>query len=177
MTRIRMIAIALLIASCSGNENDNETDSSNLISEQAVDQPIMGANGQPVVPGNQQSPSPAPPSNGQPSLEPSGDVQLSASPSRTTAGSTVTLTLTNSASFTVGYNLCTSAIETADGSNVPLDRVCTMELRTLQPGRSANYSFELPGNLADGRYRFSTSAEKMDGGARAVVKSNIFSVQ
>lgn len=176
MTRTTSAALAMLIAACSVNGDENAVQDMNL----ALDQPIMGENGQPAVPGapgNQQSPVPAPPSDGQPSPQPGGDVRLSASPSRTAAGSTMTLTLTNSANYTVGYNLCTSAIETAGGSNIPLDRVCTMELRTLQPGRSANYSFELPANLGDGRYRFSTSAENTDAGTPAVVKSNIFTVQ
>ena len=170
-----VIALAALLAACSVNNDDNAADSN-----MAADGPIMGESGHPaapVEPRNQQSPSPAPPSDGQPSPEPSVDVRLSASPSRTAAGSTMTLTLANSANYTVGYNLCTSAIETAGGANVPLDRVCTMELHSLQPGRSANYSFELPANLADGRYRFSTGTENMDAGTRAAVKSNIFTVQ
>jgi hypothetical protein len=171
-----LVALAILLASCSVNENDNAMDS-NMASDQATDQPIMGENGQPASTGNQQSPAPAPPPNGQPAPGPSGDVMLSASPSRTAAGSTMTLTLTNSANYTVGYNLCTSAIETAAGSSVPTDRVCTMELRTLQPGRSANYSFELPANLGDGSYRFSTGAENLDAGPRAAVKSNMCTVQ
>ena len=176
MTHTSLVVLAVMLASCSVNKDDNALDS-NMASDQAADQPTMGENGQPAAPGNQQSPAPTPPSNGQPAPQPSGDVTLSASPSRTAAGSTMTLTLANSANYTVGYNLCTSAIETAGGSSVPTDRVCTMELRTLQPGRSANYSFELPANLGDGSYRFSTGAENMDGGTRAVVKSNIFTVQ
>ena len=176
MTRTSVIALAALLAACSVNGDENAAESNMA----AADEPIMGENGQPAVPvapGNQQAPAPTPPADGQPSPEPSGDVSLSASPSRTAAGSTVTLTLSNSANYTVGYNLCTSAIETAGGANVPTDRVCTMELRTLQPGRSANYGFELPANLADGRYRFSSGAENMDAGTRAGVKSNIVTVQ
>ena len=175
MTRTSVLAVATLLAACTVNNDDNAADSN-----MTADEPIMGESGQPAAPaapGNQQVPAPTPPTDGQPSPEPSGDVRLSASPSRTAAGSTMTLTLANSANYTVGYNLCTSAIETAAGAAVKTDRICTMELRTLQPGRSANYSFELPANLADGRYRYSTGAENMDAGTRAVVKSNIFTVQ
>ena len=175
MNRTSIVALAALLAACSVNEDDNAAESN-----MTADEPIMGENGQPASPtepGNPQTPAPTPPADGQPSPEPSGDVRLSASPSRTSAGSTMTLTLANSANYTVGYNLCTSAIETASGSAVPSNRVCTMELRTLQPGRSANYSFELPADLGDGTYRFSTGAQNIDAGTRAVVKSNQFTVQ
>ena len=89
MTRTSIIVLASLLAACSVNGDDNAADSN-----MAADEPIMGESGQPaapVAPGNEQAPAPTPPSDGQPAPEPSGDVTLSASPSRTAAGSTMTL--------------------------------------------------------------------------------------
>lgn len=55
----------------------------------------------------------------------------------TNAGATMTLTLRNGSKEQIGYNLCTSAIETTSGKNIESGRVCTMEPRTVEPGRSA----------------------------------------
>lgn len=52
-----------------------------------------------------------------------------------------------------------------------------MELRTLQPGQTINYNYELPRNLAGGSYRFSTGIEWMQNGSRTTVTSNRFEVR
>ena len=89
----------------------------------------------------------------------------------------MTLTLRNGDRQQIGYNLCTSALETSAGRPVPSNRVCTMELRTLGPGRSATYSYKLPVNMADGSYRFLTQVEWMQSGRRSGVRSNSFEVR
>ena len=168
------LVIALLLAACSA-EQDNLANADG--NGAPADVAIEGGSEQPAAPPpNEQAPSP-PPTNGPPAEEPGGEVTLSAVPARVGNGGTVTLRLINGSNQTVGYNLCTSALETASGAAVQTDRICTMELRTLQPGRSANYSYELPGSLPDGRYRFSTGAERMPTGGRTVVRSNTIEVR
>lgn len=108
---------------------------------------------------------------------PSGGVALTAAPAQVPPGATMTLTLSNGSPERLGYNLCTSAILTASGSRVPTDRVCTMELRMLEPGRSATYPYQLPANIARGTYRFSTGVERMPSGTRATLTSNEFAVR
>lgn len=121
-------------------------------------------------------PIPLPPPPGGP-LPPIGAVTLTAALPVTTAGSTMVLTLANGSQQTIGYNLCTSSLETASGAPVPTGLVCTMELRTLQPGGTASFNYPLPANLADGRYRFSTNVERMPAGDRGTVTSNTFDVR
>lgn len=110
-------------------------------------------------------------------LPPAGAVTLTAAPPVTTAGSTMTLTLANASQQTIGYNLCTSALQTTSGAPVPTGVVCTMELRTLQPGRTASYNYRLPANLAQGRYHFSTNVERMPAGDRGTITSNTLDVR
>lgn len=108
---------------------------------------------------------------------PIGDVTLTAAPTQVRSGATVTLTLRNGSLERLSYNLCTSAILTTGGSPLQTDRVCTMELRSLEPGRSTTYPFELPPNITPGTYRFSTGFERMPSGTRANVTSNTITVQ
>ena len=115
--------------------------------------------------------------NGTSAPEPSGDVTLAAAPAQTTGGSTMTLTLRNGSSQQIGYNLCTSALETSAGRSIPTSRVCTMELRTLEPGRNADYRYELPVNMAEGSYRFVTQVEWMQSSRGSGVRSNSFAVR
>jgi hypothetical protein len=116
------------------------------------------------------------PTDGQAATAPSGEIAFSVSPDSVAPGGTLTLTLANRTGERLGYNLCTSAIETAAGATVPSDRVCTMELRTLEPGDSGNYSFELPQELAPGSYRLTTSVQRMDAGTQSPVRTEVFEV-
>lgn len=108
---------------------------------------------------------------------PPGDVTLAASPPQASAGSTIVLSLANGSALEIGYNLCTSALQSASGTVVQTDRVCTMELRILAPGATATYNHELPASLPAGTYRFSTSIERMQSGDRTSVTSNAFEVR
>ena len=119
--------------------------------------------------GNEQQPQRQP--------EPSEEVTLSVSPEQTTEDSTVTLTLRNGSEEQLGYNLCTSSLQTAAGCEVPTGRVCTMELRTLEPGRTATYRYELPVNVAQGSYRFAAQVTWMKSNRTSRVRSNPFEVQ
>jgi hypothetical protein len=118
----------------------------------------------------------APPANDEHG-EPAGGVELSASPKETKTKSSVTLTLRNGSAHDVGYNLCTSALETAAGREVPTSRVCTMELRTLEPGSTTTSSYQLPVNMLEGSYRFATQVHSMESGSVATVRSNAFTVR
>lgn len=107
------------------------------------------------------------------------DVRLAVEPDVTSPGDTVELTLSNDSAEAVGYNLCSSGLERASGGTwqpVPSDRVCTMELRTLEPGTEASFAMELQEGLAAGEYRFSTTVERLDAGTRDVVSSAPFEV-
>lgn len=106
-------------------------------------------------------------------------VVLRVEPESPDAGERVSLVLENGSGGTVGYNLCTSALERERGgawTPLPSDRVCTMELRTLQPGQSDRYPLELPAGMEAGRYRFSTGIERMDAGTRESVSTEPFEV-
>lgn len=107
------------------------------------------------------------------------DISLDISSAEVRAGATVELVLANETSGSIGYNLCTSALErrTAGGwEGVPTDRVCTMELRTLTAGESTRYPYELPMALDEGEYRFLATVELMDEGGRQSVWSDPFTV-
>ena len=116
------------------------------------------------------------------SLESGDDVagiRLTAAPTPATAGDSVTLTLDNETEGPVGYNLCTSSLErqTASGwEPVPVDLVCTMELRSLQAGSDVEYRMPLPAGLVEGQYRYRTNVEIMTTGDRRSVTSNVFRV-
>lgn len=161
--KMQPFALALLLCACAPAENAN-----NAAAELGGAQEDV-----PIVNGSE-VPQPA---DGQTPTEQSGEVALSASPGSVAAGGTVTLTLANRTPERIGYNLCTSAIETEAGDTVPSDRVCTMELRTLEPGDSATYAFELPGELAPGRYRLTTSVHRMEAGTQMPVSTEIFEVK
>jgi hypothetical protein len=108
-----------------------------------------------------------------------GDLVLERAPESLRAGETITLTLRNGTSEQVGYNLCTSALERESGgawAPVPTDRMCTMELRTLEPGAEADYPYELPTSLAAGRYRLSAGVTMMGSREQRVVATEPFQV-
>ena len=127
--------------------------------------------------GNEQEPQPQQLQPRQEQERSSADVELSVSPEQTTQDSTLTLTLRNRSEQQLGYNLCTSALETAGGREVPTSRVCTMELRTLEPGRTATYRYTLPVNVAQGSYRFAAQVSWMQSNRTSLVRSNAFEVR
>lgn len=105
-------------------------------------------------------------------VAPAASVSLSAARS----GSEVTLTLRNDSAAEVQYNLCTSALQrSASGvwSELQTGDVCTMELRSLQPGQSATFVKSLPSGLGSGEYRY---VARVHGEATRDLASNPFSV-
>ena len=91
---------------------------------------------------------------------------------------TVRLTLDNGTTSQVGYNLCSSELQriTERGwTRVDTDDVCTMELRTLNPGADATFEKQLPPDLASGEYRYVTGVESPLGGSRVVLSTPPFS--
>lgn len=177
--RLATIAIASLLAACTQAE-DNAA--SNADGDLNVDMNLPAPVGSPGDPGNgavppESSPPAQPPGNGETSPEPSGEISLRASPQQVSSGATVTLTLSNGTRGRLGYNLCTTALQTASGGEVRTDRVCTLELRTLDAGGNATYAYELPTRIEAGRYRFSTGLERMDSSSRTTVTSNTIEVR
>lgn len=182
--RIRAVMLALLLSGCTAAEDNASLNAAANVSGNAESNAADPAQNQATADGAADEAAPPPgspparqPPAGAPGEQPSGVVSLGAAPARVAPGATMTLTLRNGSRGQVGYNLCTSAIENAAGRAVRTDRVCTMELRTLGPGRSADYAYELPASIERGNYRFSTSVERMDAGARSVVRSNSFEVR
>lgn len=102
-------------------------------------------------------------------------IRLGAEP---VAPDTIRLTLDNGTTSPIGYNLCASGLQQRSGSNwepYHTDDVCTMELRTLNPGADATYEKRLPANLPGGEYRYVTSVESPLGGSQVTLDSNTFS--
>lgn len=170
--RYRALPLAALLLACAapeGNRADNMAAGGEGNGGAPAEVPINDGGTPPPAP------APAPTPDGQ---QPAGDsertaaITLSASPESLSPGATVTLRLANGSRGQVGYNLCTSALETAAGAAVRTDRVCTMELRTLEAGQSATYGYELPAGLEPGSYRFSSGVEWMAAGNRTNVTSN-----
>lgn len=107
------------------------------------------------------------------------NVSLAVDPASAAPGDSITLTLTNGTSTQIGYNLCTTGLERQQGSGweaVPSDRVCTMELRTLEPGQQTSYRSTLPDPLPPGDYRAFTTVEMMGAGDRVTVRTDTFRV-
>lgn len=104
-------------------------------------------------------------------------------------GAAVTLRIENRSDERFGYNACTRTVEREAGAGwatIPEpDRVCTMEIRFLDPRTSVTERTELPGELAPGRYRLLLSllrnpdapAEPGQQPARVLAPSNTFSVE
>lgn len=118
---------------------------------------------------------------------PSGEsvegLRLSVRPDRVLAGDSVVLTLSNRSGETIGYNLCTSALErSTEGGwrDVPSERVCTMELRTLPPGDDARYTIGIEPDRTAGAYRFRADVEAGEAdevGVRRAVHSEPFRIE
>lgn len=112
--------------------------------------------------------------------DPVADIALAVTPRDVAAGDSVVATLTTTLDGGVGYNLCTSVLERQqdDGWRViEADRICTMELRTLQPGESARFAFHLPTGLAPGSYRYHARVERLAAGTMDDVRSGAFRVR
>jgi len=78
------------------------------------------------------------------------------------SASQIRLTLDNGTQQPIGYNLCHSALHRRSGSTwepVSSGEICTMELRTLNPGADATFEKTLPSGLPMGDYRYSTNVE------------------
>ena len=106
-------------------------------------------------------------------------IQLATEPSSAAPGDTLTLILTNASQEAIGYNLCSSGLERRQGTDwqvVPSNRVCTMELRVLEPGDQATFPVDVPDTLSTGEYRFTTSVDLFDSGGREGLASEAFSV-
>ena len=61
-------------------------------------------------------------------------------------------------------------------ARVETGEICTMELRTLNPGHDATFEKRLPSPLAAGDYRYVTGVESPLGGSRVVLETNPFPV-
>lgn len=103
-------------------------------------------------------------------------------------GAEVGLRLENRSDSRFGYNACQRRVEReADSGWITIpepDRVCTMEIRMLEPHSTKADRTDLPGTLTPGRYRLLISfIEEQDAGAapgeprRVVAASNVFRVQ
>ena len=80
-------------------------------------------------------------------------------------GGAVRLILENVSGEPLGYNLCAHALERSEGGEwnaLTIPRVCTMELRLLDPGAEADYDATLPESLTPGEYRFRIAVSFMD---------------
>ncbi len=104
-------------------------------------------------------------------------VSLSASPTTVAAGETITLTLSNQSAWPIGYNLCTSSLEREVATGwepVPEDRICTMELRMLDPDSTADQQIQLAADAAAGSYRYTANVE--DRGSMEPVSTRPFQI-
>lgn len=105
------------------------------------------------------------------------------------AGAEVTLRIENRSDERFGYNACTRTVEREAGAgwiSIPEpDRVCTMEIRFLDPRSSVTERTELPRALERGRYRLLLSllrnpdapAEPGRQPERVLAPSNTFRVE
>jgi hypothetical protein len=97
--------------------------------------------------------------------EPGSGASLRAEADAFVPGGEVRLVLENVTGDVLGYNLCTHALERNDGGEwnaLAIPRVCTMELRLLDPGVEASYDTTLPEELEAGEYRFRIAVNFMD---------------
>lgn len=114
------------------------------------------------------------------SQEGASGVSLSLEPGSPDPGDSVTLVLENGSDAEIGYNLCPSSLTRQAGSDwtvVPSDRMCTMELRMLQPGGTDRFTLQLPDDLKPGTYRFQTIVERTTGGGLETLVTEAFEIQ
>ena len=113
----------------------------------------------------------------EPSPRPSGRIFFSAERAGDT---TIRLALDNGSSSPIGYNLCSSELQrraTSGWTRVDTGEVCTMEIRSLNPGHDATFEKRLPARLAAGEYRYVTGVESPLGGSRVTLETNVFTVR
>lgn len=92
---------------------------------------------------------------------------------------TIRLALDNGSSQPIGYNLCPSELQRRSGSGwtrVPVDKVCTMQLLTLNPGHDATFEKLLPAGLPSGKYRYVTGIENPLGTPQVGLTTDPFSL-
>ena len=93
------------------------------------------------------------------------------------SSSVIRLALDNGAPHQIGYNLCSSALQRRSGSTweaVGTGDICTMELRTLNPGADATFEKTLPSGLSSGEYRYITNVESPLGTQQSGVATESF---
>jgi hypothetical protein len=101
-------------------------------------------------------------------------------PATAAPGDPITLVLENRSADAVGYNLCTSQLERRTDfgwEDVPADRACTMEIRSLAPGEEARFSLCLETVHATVDHRFWTSVHDLASGTEARIPSQPFGVR
>lgn len=96
-------------------------------------------------------------------------------------GDPIRVTLVNRSDDSIGYNLCVTALDRRNGAtwndaSLPLAEACTMELRTLAPGATADFDHTLPTGITAGDYRVRTAVEAPLGGSRVGVASGAFRI-
>ncbi|CAN5703241.1 hypothetical protein BH23GEM6_BH23GEM6_19090 [soil metagenome] len=109
---------------------------------------------------------------------PDQQVSLDVQPTALSPGEAVTLTLSNRTPWPIGYNLCTSSLERESAGTwqpVPEDRICTMELRLLDPDERSELQLQLPADLAPASFRYTANVE--DRGSMEPVSSPPFQVR
>jgi hypothetical protein len=87
-------------------------------------------------------------------------------------GAAAVMTLSSQRSDTLGYNPCSSrSVERDMGGNWVVhaepNRMCTMELRMLNPGQSQSVPATLPGDLTAGTYRIVMQFQPQSAGGQA----------
>ena len=105
-----------------------------------------------------------------------GDVSVTLDKAAYTAGATVAMTVKSQSRDTLGYNQCSSRVverqEASSWVQVPEpDRMCTMELRLLNPNETQTAKTDLPATLVSGNYRLVLTLGKQSpagGSVRAV---------
>ena len=108
------------------------------------------------------------------------DIDFDVEPDEVAAGDSIRLELENDTRGTVSYNLCASVLEMESGGEwreMPADRVCTRELRILGPDEEARFRLQLPADLAEGRYRFTTGVQLEEGNRGVQLPSETFRVR
>ena len=104
-------------------------------------------------------------------------IELLTTPEMPVPGEESILTLRNGSTNPIGYKLCTSTLMRHTGNEwepVRSDRVCTMEIRTLQPGEQDQFPVTIPEGLTPGSYRFETTISDPEGGASESLPGMIF---